>query len=167
MGWFYFKCPMNFDRIDRTIWLKVQYLVICYPIKNLSHLYKSCLLKFRWTRSLCLSQHDICKWSWYYFGYQMTSYCISSHTFLLFYFNIQIDFRLLIANFAWYQWKINTHKIFVHSLVIMACKLWAILGEVLEIIIPVPCIEYLYLQTLQIAFLSITLHVRVALNNYL
>ena len=38
---------------DRKVWLKVQYLVIWYPLEYLIHLYKSCLskLKENWSQT--------------------------------------------------------------------------------------------------------------------
>ena len=43
----------------RNEWLKVQYIVIWYPIENLLHLYESCSRKLRETLSWVLSKHDL------------------------------------------------------------------------------------------------------------
>ena len=44
---------------DTKVSLKVQYVAAGYPIKNLLHLYKSCLPKLRETWSLTSSQLDL------------------------------------------------------------------------------------------------------------
>ena len=93
----------------KTVWRKVQYLVIWYPVSC-----KSCLLKLKEAQSKLWSKYDVYEWSMLSLGCKMTWYCTLRHTFL-FFFSAQIFICRPVTNFAWCQQRMaDTRYIYIY-----------------------------------------------------